>query len=55
MLQVGPEKQVKMKLTSFAVVGLDGQLQGRDVPEGEQEEHDQVPLVLYGSYLKQQP
>jgi hypothetical protein len=44
-----------VKLTSFAVFGLDGLLQGRDIPEGKQEEHDQVSLVLYGSYLKQQP
>jgi hypothetical protein len=39
-------------ITSFVVVLLDGLLEGRDVPEGEQEEDDQVALVLDGCYLQ---
>jgi hypothetical protein len=39
-------------ITSFVVVLLDGLLEGRDVPEGEQEEDDQVALVLDGGYLQ---
>jgi len=39
-------------ITSFVVVLLDGLLEGRDVPEGEQEKDDQVALVLDGCYLQ---
>lgn len=45
----------KFGQSTLGVVGLDGLLQGRYVPERQQEEDDQVPLVLYRGYLQQQP
>lgn len=34
---------------------LDGLLERRDVPEGEEEEHHHVALVLYRRHLEEQP
>lgn len=48
-------KNYFLKLTAFGVFRLDGLFQCRDVPEREQEQHDEIPLVLDRSYLHQQP
>jgi len=42
---------VKRSLTSLRVLAVDGLLEGRDVPEGQQEEHHQVAFVAYGCDL----
>lgn len=47
--------QTTRLLTSFRVFCLDGLFERSDVPEGQQEQDDEVALVLYRGYLKQQP
>lgn len=42
-------------LASLGVVGVDGLLEGGDVAEGEQEQHDQLALVPDRRHVHQQP
>jgi len=45
-------RAVTGELTSFAVLCLDGLFQRSDVPEGQKEQDNEVPLVFYRCYLE---